>query len=120
MSFVSRSTARSTGRPSASAIGVRPAAFISSSFAPAIGEELHHLDDFGLRASRDADRDVHDRVSAVPRRHDIDMRIELVGVCDGRQPSPPAAAAIRTFDAVLRAQRRIGAARRRARASISW
>ena len=34
MSLVSRSTARSTGSPSAVAMGVRPAAFISSSFAP--------------------------------------------------------------------------------------
>src|SRR5262249_47288103 len=34
ISFVNRSTARSTGRLSATAIGVRPAAFSSSSLAP--------------------------------------------------------------------------------------
>ena len=64
MSLVSRSTARSTGRPSASEMGVRSGSVHFVELRAVVGEELHHLDHFGLRAPGQADGDVHDGVAA--------------------------------------------------------
>ena len=84
MSFVSRSTARSTGRLSAIAIGVRPAPFNLVQLGAVVGQELDHLAHFRLGPAVQADRDVHRRVAR--RRHHVDVRIDLVRVRERLEP----------------------------------